>query len=177
MNTVNLSMRGGIIQIIFAANKNVCNVAADDDLTFFLTKIISAPRFSRATLVSLFFFLSQPNPIFMVYFTCCLRLWQIFPKKIILKAFACLVFLLSLFVAEKARAQNTAVSVSGRITDENDELIPGASVQLKGTSIGTLSDDRGAYAIQGDGGGGGYSPVFNSGIRHARNSDSRSPTA
>jgi len=105
-------------------------------------------------------FLSQPNPIFMVCFTCCLRVWQVFPKKIILKVFACLVFLLSLFVAEKARAQNTAVSVSGRITDENDEPMAGASVQLKGTSIGTLSDDRGAYAIQGDGGGGGGFPLF-----------------
>jgi len=39
--------------------------------------------------------------------------------------------------------------VSGTVTDENDEPVPGASVVVKGTSIGTVTDLQGHYSLSG----------------------------
>ena len=39
------------------------------------------------------------------------------------------------------------VELSGKVTDENDEALPGASVLVKGTSIGTTTDVDGNYAL------------------------------
>ena len=39
------------------------------------------------------------------------------------------------------------VQVKGQITDENNEPIPGASVLIKGTSIGVASDIDGSYTL------------------------------
>jgi TonB-linked SusC/RagA family outer membrane protein len=38
-------------------------------------------------------------------------------------------------------------SVSGRVTNDAKESIPGVSVQLKGTDIGTITDENGAYTL------------------------------
>ncbi len=47
-------------------------------------------------------------------------------------------------VYEQVDAQQT---VSGKITDENGEGLPGATVQEQGTSNGTITDINGAYSI------------------------------
>lgn len=39
-------------------------------------------------------------------------------------------------------------SVAGRVTDENNEPVPGANVILKGTTVGTVTDINGNYKIQ-----------------------------
>jgi TonB-linked SusC/RagA family outer membrane protein len=39
--------------------------------------------------------------------------------------------------------------IKGRVTDESGQAIPGASVLLKGTSAGTVTDADGAYTLQG----------------------------
>lgn len=41
----------------------------------------------------------------------------------------------------------TAQKVSGRVTDENGEGLPGATIVVKGTSVGTTSDVNGRYSI------------------------------
>lgn len=46
------------------------------------------------------------------------------------------------------------LTVSGKVTDENGELILGASVLLKGTSIGTITDADGNYTLQATDGSG-----------------------
>ena len=40
------------------------------------------------------------------------------------------------------------VEVTGQVTDENDQGLPGASVLVKGTSVGTTTDLDGNYLIQ-----------------------------
>lgn len=50
-----------------------------------------------------------------------------------------------LFLSQVALAQTKPVS--GKITDEKGEGIPGASVQAKGTNIGTVSDPTGAFKL------------------------------
>ena len=44
-----------------------------------------------------------------------------------------------------AYAQNT---VSGKITDENGEGIPGVNIQIKGTTVGTVTDIEGNFTIR-----------------------------
>jgi hypothetical protein len=45
-----------------------------------------------------------------------------------------------------AWAQKT--TISGKITDPAGQPIPGASIMLKGTTIGTISDIDGKYSLQ-----------------------------
>src|SRR5690348_9169893 len=40
------------------------------------------------------------------------------------------------------------LAISGKVTDENGEAILGASVLLKGTSTGTITDADGKYSIE-----------------------------
>ncbi len=49
-----------------------------------------------------------------------------------------------MFCFHQAHAQHT---VSGKITDESQEGVLGASVQVKGTTLGTISDENGNYSI------------------------------
>lgn len=44
-------------------------------------------------------------------------------------------------------AGNLAITVKGKITDEQGQALPGVSVVVKGTSVGTSSDINGAYSI------------------------------
>jgi len=49
-----------------------------------------------------------------------------------------------LFCFHHAHAQ---VTIIGKITDESQEAVTGASVQVKGTNLGTISDGNGNYSI------------------------------
>ncbi|MFT3738086.1 MAG: TonB-dependent receptor [Breznakibacter sp.] len=46
-----------------------------------------------------------------------------------------------------AMQQPQGIAVSGKVTDEKGEAIPGASVFIKGTQTGTISDINGQYSI------------------------------
>ncbi|MFC2090428.1 SusC/RagA family TonB-linked outer membrane protein [Bacteroidota bacterium] len=62
-------------------------------------------------------------------------------KKIIKSSLGVLIFM---FCFQYAHAQ---VTVTGRITDESQENVIGASVHVKGTTLGTISDENGNYSI------------------------------
>lgn len=47
-------------------------------------------------------------------------------------------------------AQNTPVTVTGKVTDESGKPLSGASVNVKGTSTSTLTGDDGSYSIKVD---------------------------
>jgi TonB-dependent starch-binding outer membrane protein SusC len=51
-----------------------------------------------------------------------------------------------LFVATSAYAQTKAVS--GTITESNGAPLPGVSVVVKGTSVGTVTDANGQYSLK-----------------------------
>ena len=55
--------------------------------------------------------------------------------------------ILLLFITLKSFAQETAV-VSGKVQDEFGDEVPGVSILLEGTSLGTVSDISGAYSIR-----------------------------
>ncbi|TDQ06591.1 SusC/RagA family TonB-linked outer membrane protein [Pedobacter metabolipauper] len=64
-------------------------------------------------------------------------------NKQLLKAFGlCCIFLLMSLVSAAQK-----VTISGRITDEQGQPLPGSSVLVKGTKIGQVSDNKGAYSI------------------------------
>ncbi len=52
--------------------------------------------------------------------------------------------LVLLFCFHHVHAQ---VTITGKITDESQEAVTGASVHIKGTTLGTISDDNGNYSI------------------------------
>lgn len=59
-----------------------------------------------------------------------------------------LLFIAFAFISVGINAQT--INISGRITDENDMGVPGATVLLKGTTIGSASDYDGNYTISFD---------------------------
>ena len=70
-------------------------------------------------------------------------------KKILLHLFhrkPCLLFLLICFCVPAALSQ-TAVRVSGKIVDENNEALPGVNIQVKGTTTGASTDADGNYTV------------------------------
>ncbi|MBD3750442.1 MAG: TonB-dependent receptor [Sphingobacteriales bacterium] len=58
-----------------------------------------------------------------------------------------LVFLL-LFVSMTCLVKAQSLKISGKVTDENGETLPGVSVKVKGTSNGTQTDLNGMYSVQ-----------------------------
>jgi TonB-linked SusC/RagA family outer membrane protein len=64
-------------------------------------------------------------------------------RKVFLPAFICSI--LFLLTALQANAQNAAVS--GIVTDDKSETLPGVNVRVKGTTIGTTTDVNGKYSI------------------------------
>src|SRR5690606_11272359 len=58
-------------------------------------------------------------------------------------------FLLTLSV----HAFGQSIQISGQITEENGEPIPGASVLVKGTTVGTAADLDGRYTLSAPGNG------------------------
>ena len=52
-----------------------------------------------------------------------------------------------LFITTFMFAQET-ITVSGVVRDDKKQPLPGATIAVKGTSIGTTSDDAGKYSLQ-----------------------------
>ncbi|MFI5130429.1 MAG: SusC/RagA family TonB-linked outer membrane protein [Chitinophagales bacterium] len=69
-------------------------------------------------------------------------------KSLLARVFTIFV-LLVLFISPPSRlqAQNTSVTVSGKITDESGSGLPGATIQVKGTSTSTVSTADGSFRI------------------------------
>ena len=69
-------------------------------------------------------------------------------KSLLAKVFTIFVlFLLFLSPASRLQAQNTPVTVSGKITDDNGVGLQGATIQVKGTSTSTVSTADGSFQI------------------------------
>lgn len=49
--------------------------------------------------------------------------------------------------AEVAGVQQAKIRITGKVKDEANEPVPGASVQVKGATTGTITDGNGAYSI------------------------------
>lgn len=75
-----------------------------------------------------------------------------YPGRILRKVFlpAIICSILFLLTALQANAQNSAVS--GVVTDDKSEVLPGVNVRVKGTTIGTSTDVNGKYTINAPGG-------------------------
>src|SRR5690606_8137373 len=71
------------------------------------------------------------------------------PAKHLLVAFLMLFHVL--MVSFDASAQN--ITVSGRVTKDDGQPVPNASVQVKGSSTGTSSNDNGEFRISAPGNG------------------------
>ncbi|HEY0060407.1 MAG TPA: carboxypeptidase-like regulatory domain-containing protein, partial [Flavisolibacter sp.] len=56
-----------------------------------------------------------------------------------------LLFLMIIFFALPALAQN--ITVRGRVTNETNQPVAGASVVVKGTTTGTTTNDNGQYEL------------------------------
>ena len=62
-----------------------------------------------------------------------------------------LVLLLGMFSMGSAYASDMPQQkkkITGTITDENGKTLPGATIMIEGTTIGTLSDSNGKYTIE-----------------------------
>lgn len=57
--------------------------------------------------------------------------------------------LLVLFLTLKGYAQTPTTTISGSVKDEHSSLIMGATVILKGTSLGAITDENGRYLLSG----------------------------
>ncbi len=60
-----------------------------------------------------------------------------------------LLFLFTLFYSNQSNAQNAPSSVTGKITDENGNGLPGVTIHVKGTSTQTVSSGDGTFKISG----------------------------
>ena len=58
--------------------------------------------------------------------------------------------LLSLTITPQTVFAQTGFTVTGTVSDENGETMPGVSVQIKGTLTGTTCDENGEYKIKAD---------------------------
>ena len=65
-----------------------------------------------------------------------------------------LLFLFILLLQARAFAQQTAVQVIGKVTDEKGETMPGVNVRLKGTQAGASTDVNGKFSLSVPGGKG-----------------------
>src|ERR1700712_3317812 len=63
-------------------------------------------------------------------------------KPLLLAAFFCLA---CMFVLPQARAQTK--TITGTITNDKGELLPGATIKIKGTSTGVSADEKGNFNI------------------------------
>ena len=65
-----------------------------------------------------------------------------------------LLFLVALLTQFNAMAQQTGNTITGKVTDETGQSIPGASVRIRDTKIGTVTDLQGQFSITVAGGKG-----------------------
>jgi TonB-linked SusC/RagA family outer membrane protein len=70
--------------------------------------------------------------------------------KILKQKILCSLFLLSGFFLLTQGSLAQELTVSGTVTDEQDMPLPGASVIIKGTTMGTITDMNGEYSISAD---------------------------
>jgi TonB-linked SusC/RagA family outer membrane protein len=74
-----------------------------------------------------------------------------YPDKGILWKLVMLLFLMgsNLFVQAATSSKNIAppVTIKGKITDGNNQPVPGVSIKLKGTSLGTVTNAQGEYSL------------------------------
>ena len=49
---------------------------------------------------------------------------------------------------QSTRAAARKIDVRGTVTDENGETIPGATIMIKGTNMGTVADANGYYVFR-----------------------------
>jgi TonB-linked SusC/RagA family outer membrane protein len=60
-----------------------------------------------------------------------------------------LLFCLNNLTAQTAeKVQTNKIKITGKVTDENGEVLPGVSVSVKGTAFGTVVDTYGMYSIE-----------------------------
>ncbi|MFV5701106.1 SusC/RagA family TonB-linked outer membrane protein [Flavobacterium sp. XS2P12] len=62
------------------------------------------------------------------------------------------IFMLLLVFSTVIYGQSEKIKISGKIVDENNQPLPGASILIKGTNNGAATDFEGAYAIQANAG-------------------------
>lgn len=67
--------------------------------------------------------------------------YQILDRTIIVKAKTIVA------VEKKAMATNLAITIKGKIVDENGKPLPGATIKVKGTNLSTVSDAAGEFSI------------------------------
>src|SRR5688572_606756 len=60
-------------------------------------------------------------------------------------------FCVALFLALPMHLRAQAVTVSGTVSDETGQTLPGVNVLIKGTTNGATTDSDGNYTIQADG--------------------------
>ena len=71
-------------------------------------------------------------------------------KKTLLHLFHCrsfIVLVLPMCVCLSVSYAQEATTITGRVVDENNEPLPGVSVQLEGTTTGTITDVSGEYSL------------------------------
>lgn len=75
-------------------------------------------------------------------------------ERFLLKPFICLTIMALAFNANAAisnkTGRNLAIQVSGTVTDETNQPLPGVSVRIKNTDKGAATDARGKYSIAAD---------------------------
>ena len=76
------------------------------------------------------------------FFSSHIQKWDVSAK--VIKSLA---FVVLLFCISSLSAQQTGLSVSGKVMDESGESLPGTTIVVKNTTIGTVSDIDGAFAI------------------------------
>src|SRR6186997_1581427 len=59
-----------------------------------------------------------------------------------------LLLVLFCLIALPANAQSILPSVSGKVADENGQALPGATVAVKGTSKGTVTNSNGMFTLK-----------------------------
>jgi TonB-linked SusC/RagA family outer membrane protein len=68
-------------------------------------------------------------------------------KSLIAKCIALLFFLFLFFSYGILQAQNSSFSITGKVTDQNDQGLEGVTIQVKGTSTSTVSANDGSFKI------------------------------
>ncbi|MEN8119289.1 MAG: von Willebrand factor type A domain-containing protein [Bacteroidota bacterium] len=57
------------------------------------------------------------------------------------------IFILLIIALSIAQSMNAQITITGKITDDNGQALPGATIVVKGTTIGIISDINGEYSL------------------------------
>ncbi|MBK5195818.1 MAG: carboxypeptidase-like regulatory domain-containing protein, partial [Proteiniphilum sp.] len=61
--------------------------------------------------------------------------------------FQLLILFLSLLLTNQLQAQEGSITVRGKVTDQSDQPLPGATITIVGTTKGVITDNYGNYVI------------------------------